>query len=69
MVARQTPEAVRAQIEHSVVSVMTDRDVQDSLAALGITVAADGSAELANRIEQESRAWKDVIAKAGIKLE
>jgi tripartite-type tricarboxylate transporter receptor subunit TctC len=69
MVARQTPEAVRAQIEHSVVSVLTDRDIQDSLAALGITVAADGSAELANRIEQESRAWKDVVAKAGIKLE
>jgi len=60
---------VRAQIEQAVASVLNDRDIQDSLAAVGITVAAEGSAELANRIEQESRAWKEVIAKAGIKPE
>ena len=69
MVAKQTPEAVRAQIEQAVVRVLHDRDSLDSLAAVGITVAADGSAELAKRIEQESRVWKDVIAKAGIKPE
>jgi tripartite-type tricarboxylate transporter receptor subunit TctC len=69
MVAKQTPEPVRAQIEQAVASVLNDRDIQDSLAAVGITVAAEGSAELANRIEQESRAWKEVIAKAGIKPE
>jgi tripartite-type tricarboxylate transporter receptor subunit TctC len=69
LVARRTPEAVRAQIEQAVVSVLNDRDIRDSLGALGVTVAADGSAELANRIEQEARAWKDVIAKAGIKPE
>src|SRR5260370_17916146 len=33
MVAKQTPEAVRAQIEQAVVSVLNDRDMKASLAA------------------------------------
>jgi tripartite-type tricarboxylate transporter receptor subunit TctC len=69
MVAKLTPEMVRAEIERAVLEVLNQPDTAASLAAVGITVAADGSAELARRIERESRAWKDLMAKAGIKPE
>jgi tripartite-type tricarboxylate transporter receptor subunit TctC len=69
MVAKDTPEPLRLQIERAVTDVLKERDMQESLSAVGIAVVADGSAELAHRIEQESRSWKDVMTKAAIKPE
>ena len=69
MVAKETPEALRTQIERAVTGVLKERDMQERLSAVGIAVVADGSAELAHRIEQESQSWKDVMTQAEIKPE
>jgi tripartite-type tricarboxylate transporter receptor subunit TctC len=69
LVAAKTPEPIRAEIEKAVVAVMNDDEIKRKLSALGITAIGDGSDELAQRIKQESQAWRDVIVKAGIKVE
>jgi tripartite-type tricarboxylate transporter receptor subunit TctC len=69
LVAGNTPQPVRAEIERAIVGVMKDDEITRKLAELGITAVAGGSGELAQRIDAESRAWRDVIAKAGIKVE
>jgi tripartite-type tricarboxylate transporter receptor subunit TctC len=69
LVGGNTPEPVRAEIERAVVGIMKDDEITRKLAELGITAVAGGSGELAQRIGAESRAWRDVIAKAGIKVE
>jgi tripartite-type tricarboxylate transporter receptor subunit TctC len=69
LVAGNTPQPVRAEIERAVVGVMKDDEIRRKLAELGITAVAGGSGELGQRIDAESRAWRDVIAKAGIKVE
>lgn len=69
LVAGNTPEPVRAEIERAVVNIMKDDEITKKLAELGITAVAGGSGELAQRIGAESQAWRDVIAKAGIKVE
>jgi tripartite-type tricarboxylate transporter receptor subunit TctC len=69
LIARNTPEPVRSEIEKAVVSIMKDDEIKQKLAELGITAIGAGSDELARRIDGESRVWQDVIAKAGIKVE
>jgi tripartite-type tricarboxylate transporter receptor subunit TctC len=69
LVAKRTPDPLRVEIERAVVSALNDDDVKKSLAAVGISVVADGPGELAHRIERESGLWRDVILKAGIKAE
>ncbi|MDB5515948.1 MAG: family tricarboxylate transporter, receptor protein [Tardiphaga sp.] len=69
LVAGSTPEPMRAEIERAVVGIMKDDEITRKLAELGITAVAGGSGELAQRIGAESRAWRDVIVKAGIKVE
>jgi tripartite-type tricarboxylate transporter receptor subunit TctC len=69
VVGSHTPEPVRAEIERAVVGVMKDEEVTRKLAALGITAIGDGSRELSRRIDEESRAWRVVVAKAGIRIE
>jgi len=69
LVAGTTPEPMRVEIERAVVGIMKDDEITKKMAELGITAVAGGSGELAQRIGAESRAWRDVIAKAGIKVE
>ena len=69
LVAKHTPEPIRAEIEKAVVAVMQDDEIKRKLSEFGITAVADGSEELAQRRDRELRAWRDVIDKAGIKVE
>jgi tripartite-type tricarboxylate transporter receptor subunit TctC len=69
MVARNTPEPVRAEVERAIVGIMKDPEVLQRLTELGITAVAGGSAELAQRIADETRGWRDVVTRAGIKVE
>jgi tripartite-type tricarboxylate transporter receptor subunit TctC len=69
LVARNTPEPVRAEIERAIVGIMKDPEVLQRLTELGITAVAGGSAELARRIDDETRAWRDVVTRAGIRVE
>jgi len=64
-----TPAPVRADIEQAILGVMKDDEVKARLAELGITAVAGGAAELAERIARETQAWRDVVTKAGIKVE
>lgn len=66
---KATPETLRAEIERAAVAVLTAPSTRDQLRAAGIEVAADGSSELQNRIDDETQIWRSVISKAGIKLE
>jgi tripartite-type tricarboxylate transporter receptor subunit TctC len=69
LVAKNTPEPIRAEIEKAVVAVMQDDEIKRKLSEFGITAVGDGSEELAQRMDRELRAWRDVIDKAGIKVE
>lgn len=66
---KATPEAVRAEIERAAVAVLTAPAARDQLRAAGIEVEANGSSELQKRIGDETKMWRSVISKAGIKLE
>jgi tripartite-type tricarboxylate transporter receptor subunit TctC len=66
---KQTPAAVRTKLEEAAIAALTAADTREHLAAAGIDVAADGSAALEQRIEDETRMWREVVAKAGIKSE
>jgi hypothetical protein len=57
------------KIEKAVVAVMQDDEIKRKLSEFGITAVGDGSDELAQRTDRELRAWRDVIDKAGIKVE
>lgn len=69
LVAKNTPEPIRAEIETAVIAVMQEDEIKRKLSEFGITAVDDGSDELAQRTDRESRAWRDVIDKAGIKVE
>lgn len=66
---KTTPDAVRAEIERATVAVLTAPDTRERLRAAGVEVAADGSLALQKRIVDETKIWRDVITKAGIKVE
>lgn len=66
---KATPDAVRAEIERAAVAVLTAPDTRERLRAAGVEVAADGSLALQKRIVDETAIWRDVISKAGIKVE
>jgi tripartite-type tricarboxylate transporter receptor subunit TctC len=66
---KATPDAVRAEIERATVAALTAPDNRERLRAAGIDVAADGSAALTKQIDDETQMWRDVIKKAGIKVE
>jgi tripartite-type tricarboxylate transporter receptor subunit TctC len=69
LVAKKTPEPVRAEIESSIVSVLALLDVRSLLKNGGIIVASEGSADLLRRVKDESAMWSDLLSKADIKLE
>jgi tripartite-type tricarboxylate transporter receptor subunit TctC len=69
LAAAATPEPARAEIERATIAVLTAADSRERLGADGIDVVADGSAALRRRISDETQMWRDVVSKAGIKLE
>jgi tripartite-type tricarboxylate transporter receptor subunit TctC len=69
LVAKATPEPVRAEIESAAMAVLARPDVRERLVAAGIEVAADGPTALQRRISDERQMWRDVISKAGIKIQ
>jgi tripartite-type tricarboxylate transporter receptor subunit TctC len=66
---KTTPDDVRAEIERAAVAALTAPDTRERLRAAGVEVAADGSLALEKRIIDETAVWRDVISKAGIKVE
>ncbi|MBV8835162.1 MAG: tripartite tricarboxylate transporter substrate binding protein [Alphaproteobacteria bacterium] len=66
---KSVPAEVRAEIERAAIAALTAPDTRETLGALGIDVAADGAAALERRIRDETALWRDVVAKAGIRIE
>ena len=69
LVAKPTPEPIRAEIERAVMDVLGRPDIRARLQAAGGDVTTDGGAALGKRIEDETRMWRDVVTKANIKVE
>jgi tripartite-type tricarboxylate transporter receptor subunit TctC len=69
LAAKAMPDDVRSVLEISIVAVMTSPDVRAQLATAGVDVAADGSGELARRIEAETQMWRNVVTEAKIQVE
>jgi len=69
LVAKSTPEPLRAEIERAVVETLKSNEVRERLLAAGIDLLADGSAVLTRRIADDSAMWRDVVTKANIKVD
>jgi tripartite-type tricarboxylate transporter receptor subunit TctC len=69
LTAKATPESLRAEIEQAAVAALSAPDVRERLRAAGVEVVADGSSALQRRIGDETQMWRDVVSKAGIKVQ
>jgi tripartite-type tricarboxylate transporter receptor subunit TctC len=69
LVAKATPEPLRAEIESAAILALAAPDVHERLRSAGIEVAADGSSELQKRISDETLMWRDVVSKSEIKMQ
>ena len=69
LVAKPTPEPIRAEIERAVMDVLGKPDIRARLQAAGVDVTTDGAGALGKRIEDETRLWREVVTKANIKVE
>jgi tripartite-type tricarboxylate transporter receptor subunit TctC len=66
---KQTPLNIRTEIEKAAGAALNDPDAKARLHTAGIEIAGDGAAELHRRIADETVTWRDVIEKAGIKVQ
>jgi tripartite-type tricarboxylate transporter receptor subunit TctC len=66
---KAVPAATRQTIEAATIAALTADDTRKRLSEAGVDVVADGGAALGTRIEQETAMWRDVVAKAGIRVE
>ena len=69
LVSKATPDAIKAELERSIIEALKTPDVAEKLKAAGVEIAADGSVQLARRIETETKVWREVVTKAGIEVE
>ncbi len=69
LVAKGTPEPLRADLEKAIVQALGDAELRGKLAQVGITALGDGSAAMVQRIDAETRVWREVIQRAKISIE
>jgi tripartite-type tricarboxylate transporter receptor subunit TctC len=69
LTSKATPAPLRAELEKAVVEALKSPDTREKLKAAGVDIAADGADELARRIENDTRTWREVIEKAGIEVQ
>jgi tripartite-type tricarboxylate transporter receptor subunit TctC len=67
LTAKAVPATVLTKIEQDTVAGLHEPDARDRLNDAGIEMTADGSAALGQRIIDETKMWRDVVSKAGIK--
>jgi tripartite-type tricarboxylate transporter receptor subunit TctC len=66
--AKTSPDIVR-QLESAVVKLSAAPDVQERLATLALTPAAEGSAALARQVGEETIHWEKVVKESGAKID
>ena len=69
LVAKKTPEPIRAEIETAIHSALDMPDVRALMKNVGIVVAHEGSADLLQRVAEESAMWTQLLNDANIKLD
>jgi tripartite-type tricarboxylate transporter receptor subunit TctC len=69
LTSKATPQDIRDALEKAIVTVLTAPDTRERLRTAGVEVAADGAAELEQRIETETKRWRDVVSRANIQIE
>jgi len=69
LTAKAVPEGIRGQIELDAVEALKKPDIRERLKDAGIDVTATGSLALGRQIDEETKMWRDVVSKAGIKPE
>ncbi len=66
---KATPPDIRDALEKAIVAVLMQPGTGAQFRAVGVDAAADGAAELARRIETETKLWREVVARANIQVE
>jgi tripartite-type tricarboxylate transporter receptor subunit TctC len=64
-----TPRPVIERLNSEMVRALRDPAVSAPLTQLGVNIVADSAAEFAAYMAAESRKWKEVVERAGIKLD
>ena len=67
--SKATPSSLRAELEKSVVEALKSPDTREKLKAAGVDIAADGADELARRIDNDTKTFREVVEKAGIEVQ
>jgi tripartite-type tricarboxylate transporter receptor subunit TctC len=64
-----TPKPIVAKLSREVGAALRDPAVTNSLAQLGLDVAGDGPEPLASEVRSKVAQWREVIQRAGLKVE
>lgn len=64
-----TPADILNLLNREMVKALKNPDVAEKLKAQGVTIAANSRAEFSEVIARESKRWKEVVDKAGVKME
>jgi tripartite-type tricarboxylate transporter receptor subunit TctC len=64
-----TPQPILGQLQQGIARAVEQPRVRESFAGAGVRAVASGSPEFTRRVDDESRLWKRVITRAGIKPE
>ena len=67
--SKATPSSLRAELEKSGVEALKSPDTREKLKAAGVDIAADGADELARRIDNDTKTFREVVEKAGIEVQ
>jgi tripartite-type tricarboxylate transporter receptor subunit TctC len=64
-----TPKPVIDRLNAEMVKALRDPQISDSLTKLGVTIIADSPEQFAAYMAAESKKWREVVQRAGIKLD
>jgi hypothetical protein len=64
-----TPPAVLSQLQQGIARAVEQPKIRDAFAGAGVRAVATSTADFTRRVDEESRVWKRVITRAGIKPE
>ena len=66
---RTTPPAVLGRLHDELERATATAKIQEMFARQGVRPVTSSAADFARRVSDETRRWRDVVAKAGVKVE
>ncbi len=67
MAAARTPRQIIDKLNAAAIKALRDPEVSERFAAMSLNVLAQGPAEFATRLDQDTKIWAKVVKDAGIK--